>query len=50
VAIKESLSKETFKDLYRCMHFAKTLEIDDEWWNDMFPSEKVEAEEDVFKR
>ena len=46
-AIKECMTQDAFRDLCRCMHFADDWESDDERWHDIFPSEKVEAEEDT---
>ena len=34
--IKESMTKDAFKDLCRCMHFADDWEEDDEGWDEKY--------------
>ena len=40
--VKEAITQDAYKDLYRCMHFVNDWEADlDEEWNEFFYDRKV---------
>ena len=35
-AVKDSIPKDAYIDMYQCMHFSDDLEVEDEEWDDIF--------------